>query len=78
MRLPGKFGDASVEFLVDSGGTHNFCSIRTLLRAGLEVTQKLSREVILGDGQAEPSCSVVLKCTFKSVQNMHLYPDIHK
>jgi hypothetical protein len=59
MKLPGKLGDASVKFLVDSGETHNFYSIQTLSRVGQEVMEKSSRKVILGDGQAKTIVSEV-------------------
>jgi hypothetical protein len=39
IKYPGKLGDASVKVLVDSGGTHSFCSIQLLRRDGLEVME---------------------------------------
>jgi hypothetical protein len=73
MKLPGKLGHASVKFLVDSGGTHNFCSLQTVRRAGLEVKEKSSREVILGDGQSK---TIVLASVKAHIQIGSKYQDV--
>jgi hypothetical protein len=52
MRLRGALGGVDMQFLVDSGGTHNFVSSSVVRRLGIFIDKASAQSVLLGDGEA--------------------------
>lgn len=52
MNLTGKIGDRAVVVMIDSGATHNFISLLTVEKLGIEVWGSGGFGVSLGNGEA--------------------------